>query len=164
MIMTSSLSTSRVLLNCDLCPDWCQAGRFAVGFVNARTGARNAFGRLGRSSCHILQAGMRYAQRGGYRPVEQHCRLRLQAAGQFARGDPISEIAHDLRVTPGSVRRLHRAWRNATLVTVAAWPSVLCSRRSVQFSWLHPVPGWADRCGSGLTVPQGLAALGWSAS
>jgi hypothetical protein len=31
--------------------------------------------------------------------------LRLQAAGRFARGDGINKIAHDLRVTPGSVRR-----------------------------------------------------------
>jgi hypothetical protein len=46
---------------------------------------------------------MRYAQRGGYTPAEQQRRerLRLEAAGRFARGDKISEIAHDLRVTPG---------------------------------------------------------------
>ena len=57
---------------------------------------------------------MRYAQRGGYTPAEQQRRerLRLQAAGRFARGDEISEIAHDLRVTEGSVRRWHRAWRD----------------------------------------------------
>jgi putative transposase len=56
---------------------------------------------------------MRYAQRGGYTPAEQQRRerLRLQAAGRFARGGTINEIAHDLRVTPGSVRRWHRAWR-----------------------------------------------------
>ena len=50
---------------------------------------------------------MRYAQRGGYTPAEQQRRerLRLQAAGRFARGDEISEIARDLRVTEGSVRR-----------------------------------------------------------
>jgi transposase-like protein len=54
---------------------------------------------------------MRYAQRGGYTPAEQHRRerLRLQAAGQFARGDTISEVARDLRVTEGSVRRWRRA-------------------------------------------------------
>src|SRR6266487_667964 len=54
---------------------------------------------------------MRYAQRGGYTPAEQQRRerLRLEAAGRFARGDGISEIAHDLRVTPGSVRRWHWA-------------------------------------------------------
>jgi hypothetical protein len=45
---------------------------------------------------------MRYAQRGGYTPSEQqrHELLRLQA-GRFARGDAISKIAHDLRVTEG---------------------------------------------------------------
>jgi transposase-like protein len=57
---------------------------------------------------------MRYAQRGGYTPAEQQRRegLRLEAAGRFARGDKISEIARDLRVTPGSVRRWHRAWQD----------------------------------------------------
>src|SRR6476659_874933 len=44
---------------------------------------------------------MRYAQRGGYTPPEQQRRgrLRLEAAGRFARGEAISEIAHDLRMT-----------------------------------------------------------------
>jgi transposase-like protein len=53
-------------------------------------------------------------QRGGYTPAEQQRRegLRLEAAGRFARGSKISEIAHDLRVTPGSVRRWHRAWED----------------------------------------------------
>jgi len=36
----------------------------------------------------------------------------MDAAGRFARGDEISQIAHDLRVTEGSVRRWHRAWRD----------------------------------------------------
>src|SRR5256885_10568338 len=56
---------------------------------------------------------MRYAQRGGYTPAEQQRRerLRLEAAGRFARGDAIGEIARDLRVTEGSVRRWQRAWR-----------------------------------------------------
>jgi transposase len=56
---------------------------------------------------------MRYAQRGGYTPAEQQRRelVRLEAAGRFARGDEISEIARDLRVTPGSVRRWRRAWQ-----------------------------------------------------
>src|SRR5712671_7024931 len=55
---------------------------------------------------------MRYTQRGGYTPAEQERRerLRLEAAGRFARGDGIGEIARDLRVTPGSVRRWRRAW------------------------------------------------------
>ena len=57
---------------------------------------------------------MRYAQRGGHTPAEQQRpeRLRLEAAGRFARGDGISEIARDLRVTEGSVRRWHRAWQD----------------------------------------------------
>jgi putative transposase len=56
---------------------------------------------------------MRYAQRGGYTPAEQQRReqLRLEAAGRFARGDAIGQIADDLRVTEGSVRRWHRAWK-----------------------------------------------------
>jgi transposase len=57
---------------------------------------------------------MRYGQRGGYTPAEQQRRerLRLEAAGRFAGGDGISEIARDLRVTEGSVRRWRRAWRD----------------------------------------------------
>src|SRR4029077_15705965 len=57
---------------------------------------------------------MRYAQRGGYTPAEQQRRerLRLEAAGRFASGDNVSEIARDLRVTEGSVRRWHRAWQD----------------------------------------------------
>ena len=57
---------------------------------------------------------MRYAQRGGYTPAEQQHRelVRLGAAGRFARGEGISEIAQDLRVTPGSVRRWRRAWQS----------------------------------------------------
>ena len=35
----------------------------------------------------------------------------MEAAGRFARGDAISQIAHDLRVTEGSVRRWQRAWQ-----------------------------------------------------
>ena len=50
----------------------------------------------------------------GYTPAEQQRRerLRLQAAVRFARGDTITEIAHDLRVTEGSVRRWRKAWRD----------------------------------------------------
>jgi putative transposase len=57
---------------------------------------------------------MRYGQRGGYTPAEQQRRerLRLEAAERFARGDRISEIAQELRVTEGSVRRWRRAWRD----------------------------------------------------
>ena len=36
----------------------------------------------------------------------------MEAAGWFARGDGIGEIARDLRVTEGSVRRWHRARRD----------------------------------------------------
>jgi hypothetical protein len=45
------------------------------------------------------------AQRGGYTPAEQRRRelLRLQAAERFVRGYGISQIAHDLGVTEGSV-------------------------------------------------------------
>jgi transposase len=57
---------------------------------------------------------MRYAQRGGYTPAEQQRRegVRLKAARRFAQGDKISEIACDLRVPRGSVRRWHRAWED----------------------------------------------------
>ena len=57
---------------------------------------------------------MRYAQRGGYTPAEQQRRerLRLRAAERFARGDTTSQVARDLRVTEGSVRRWRRAWRD----------------------------------------------------
>src|SRR5258707_12066316 len=57
---------------------------------------------------------MRYGQRGGYAPAEQQRRgrLRLRAAGRVARGDPASQVARDLRVTEGSVRRWRRAWRD----------------------------------------------------
>ena len=36
----------------------------------------------------------------------------MEAAGRFARGGTIKEIARDLRVAEGSVRRWHRAWRD----------------------------------------------------
>ena len=57
---------------------------------------------------------MRYAQRGGYTPAEQQRRerLRLEAAGRFTRGDTIKEIARDLRVAEGSVRRWRQAWQD----------------------------------------------------
>ena len=57
---------------------------------------------------------MRYAQRCGNTPAEQQRRerLRLRAAERFARGDTMKEIALDLRVTEGSVRRWRRAWRD----------------------------------------------------
>jgi putative transposase len=80
---------------------------------------------------------MRYAQRGGYTPGEQQRRerLRLEAAGRFARGDAISQIAQDLRVTEGSVRRWQRAWQ-------AGGTEVLRSKGPVSREWLSPQP-WA---------------------
>jgi transposase len=58
--------------------------------------------------------GMRYAQRGGYAPAGQQRRERLrpQAAERFARGGPASQVARDLRVTEGPVRRWRRSWRD----------------------------------------------------
>src|SRR4029077_12774668 len=55
-----------------------------------------------------------YGHRGRYTPAEQQRRerLRLEAAGRFAAGGRVSEIARDLRVTPGLVRRWRRGWRD----------------------------------------------------
>jgi transposase len=77
---------------------------------------------------------MRYAQRGGYTPAEQQRRelLRLEAAGRFARGDEIGEIAHDLRVTEGSVRRWHRAWRDGGTAALRSKGPVSRERLSPQ--------------------------------
>src|SRR6266487_2522266 len=77
---------------------------------------------------------MRYAQRGGYTPAEQQRRerLRLEAAGRFARGDGISEIAHDLRVTPGSVRRWHWAWQDGGTAALRSKGPVSRERLSPQ--------------------------------
>ena len=80
---------------------------------------------------------MRYAQRGGYTPAEQQRReqLRLEAAGRFAQGDGIGQIADNLRVTPGSVRRWHRAWRDGG-------PEALRSKGPVSRERLSPAQ-WA---------------------
>src|SRR5258708_11300370 len=74
------------------------------------------------------------AQRGGYTPAEQQRRegLRLEAAGRFARGDRVSEIAHDLRVTPGSVRRWHRGWQDGGAEALRARGPVSPERLSPQ--------------------------------
>src|SRR5260221_5974834 len=82
---------------------------------------------------------MRYAQRGGYTPAEQQRRegLRLEAAGRFARGDRVSEIAHDLRVTPGSVRRWHRAWQDGGAEALRSSGPVSRERLSPQ-QWARP--------------------------
>ena len=77
---------------------------------------------------------MRYAQRGGYTPAEQQRRerLRLEAAGRFARGDGISEIARDLRVTPGSVRRWRQAWQDGGTEALRSRGPVSRERLSAQ--------------------------------
>ena len=77
---------------------------------------------------------MRYAQRGGYTPAEQQRRerLRLEAAGRFACGDGISEIAGDLRVAPGSVRRWRRAWASGGTVALLSKGPVSRERLSGQ--------------------------------
>ena len=77
---------------------------------------------------------MRYAQRGGYTPAEQQRRerLRLQAAERFARGEEISEIARDLRVTEGSVRRWHKAWRDGGAEALRSKGPVSRERLSAQ--------------------------------
>jgi transposase len=76
---------------------------------------------------------MRYAQRGGYTPAEQQRRelLRLQAAERFAR-DGISQIARDLRVTEGSVRRWRRAWRDGGIEALRSKGPVSRERLSPQ--------------------------------
>jgi transposase-like protein len=81
---------------------------------------------------------MRYAQRGGYTPAGQQRRerLRLQAAGRFAHGGTIKEIARDLRVTEGPVRRWHRAWRDGGA-------GALRSKGPVSRERLSPPPTWA---------------------
>ena len=51
--------------------------------------------------------GRVYARRAARRE-----RLGLQAAGRLARGETISEVARDVRVTEGSVGRWRQAWRD----------------------------------------------------
>ncbi len=87
---------------------------------------------MGRLSAY--DQGMRYAQRGGYTPAEQQRRerLRLVAAGRFTRGDGISEIARDLRVTEGSVRRWRRAWRDGGTEALRSRGPVSRERLSLQ--------------------------------
>jgi transposase len=77
---------------------------------------------------------MRYGQRGGYTPAEQQRRerLRLEAAGRFARGDSVSVIARDLRVTPGSVRRWRRAWQQGGTAALTSKGPVSAERLSPQ--------------------------------
>jgi transposase len=77
---------------------------------------------------------MRYGQRGGYTPAEQQRRerLRLEAAGRFAAGGRVSEIARDLLVTPGSVRRWRRAWRDGGTAALKSTGPVSRERLSSQ--------------------------------
>jgi transposase len=77
---------------------------------------------------------MRYAQRGGYTPAEQQRRerLRVEAADRFARDDTIQEIAHDLRVTEGSVRRWRRAWQDGGTAALRSKGPVSRERLSPQ--------------------------------
>ena len=77
---------------------------------------------------------MRYAQRGGYTPAEQQRRerLRLEAAGRFARGDGNGQIARDLRVTEGSVRRWRRAWQGGGAAALRSRGPVSRERLSPQ--------------------------------
>jgi putative transposase len=81
-----------------------------------------------------MTGSMRYGQRGGYTPAEQQRRerLRLQAAGRFAAGDSVSEIARDLRVTPGSVRRWRRAWQAGGAEALKSQGPVSAERLSPQ--------------------------------
>ncbi|MER6695467.1 helix-turn-helix domain-containing protein [Streptomyces minutiscleroticus] len=55
---------------------------------------------------------MRYAHGGGLTPNEQEKRerVRLEAAGRFARGERTEAVARELRVTSRSVQRWRRAW------------------------------------------------------
>ena len=83
---------------------------------------------------------MRYGQHGGYTPAEQQRRerLRLEAAERFAAGDGTGAIARDLRVTPGSVRRWRRAWRQGGLVALKSKGPVSAERLSpARWVWLE---------------------------
>jgi transposase len=75
---------------------------------------------------------MRYGQHGGYTPAGQQRRerLRLEAADRFAAGDGTGAIARDLRVTPGSVRRWRRAWRQGGPVALKSKGPVSAERLS----------------------------------
>jgi len=77
---------------------------------------------------------MRYGQRGGYTPAEQERRerLRLGAAGRFARGDTTSAIAADLRVTERTVRRWRQAWQDGGIVALRSRGPVSRERLSLQ--------------------------------
>ncbi|WP_327347836.1 winged helix-turn-helix domain-containing protein [Streptomyces europaeiscabiei] len=75
---------------------------------------------------------MRYAQRGGYTPVEQEKRelLRLEAAERFERGDDAAVIAKDLRVTERTVRRWRKVWREGGIAALKSMGPVSRERLS----------------------------------
>jgi putative transposase len=77
---------------------------------------------------------MRYGQRGGYTPAEQQRRerLRLGAAERFARGDAVSAIAADLRVTERTVRRWRQAWQDGGTAALRSRGPVSRERLSPQ--------------------------------
>jgi transposase-like protein len=56
----------------------------------------------------------------------------LQAGEWFARGDEIDEIARDLRVTEGSVRRWRRVWRDGRTAALRSKGLVSRERLSPQ--------------------------------
>ena len=80
---------------------WLTATRKAITRHNLAAGGSG--GTPGGTRLVHVSCYRREAQRGGYTPAEQQRRerLQLQAAGRFARGDTIREIARDLRVTRG---------------------------------------------------------------
>jgi transposase len=77
---------------------------------------------------------MRYAQRAGYTPAGQQRRerLRLGAAGRFARGDSTAKIAADLRVTERTVRRWRQAWQDGGTAALRSRGPVSRERLSPQ--------------------------------
>ena len=77
---------------------------------------------------------MRYGQRGGYTPAEQERRerLRLEAAERFEREESTGAIAQDLRVTPGTVRRWRKRWREGGAEALRSQGSVSPERLSPQ--------------------------------
>ncbi len=88
-------------------------------------------------------------------------RLRLQAAERSARSEGISQIAHDLRVMPGSVRRWRRAWRDGGTAALRSKGPVSRERLSPQ-QWAGWSMSWegAARKGSPRTSAGHWAGSG----
>lgn len=65
---------------------------------------------------------MRYSQGGGMSNAERQRRhaIRLRAADLFEHGTPTVEIARRLRVSPRSVQRWHRAWKQGGTSALAS--------------------------------------------